>query len=80
MIFSPSAQAAIIQGKQIATVLRAIWDGATPNISPLRLRGTLGSLGKKNGFALMGDSTVVVGKVPRTLKSGVLWKSRHHFG
>ncbi len=80
LVFSPSAQAAIIQGKQIATVVRAIWDGVTPNISPLRLRGTLGSLGKKNGFALMGDSTVVVGKVPRTLKSGVLWKSRHHFG
>lgn len=78
--FSPSAQAAEAQGRQIAQVIRSIWDGLAPQLGVLRLRGTLGSLGKKSGFGMMGDKTIMLGKVPRALKSGALWKSKRHFG
>lgn len=77
--FAPSAQAAGSQGHQIAEVLTALWRGETPKLQPIKLRGTLGSLGKKAGFGLMGK-TQVTGRVPRLLKSGVLWKSKHHWG
>lgn len=78
--FSPSAQAAEGQGKQIAQIIRAIWKNETPNLGVIKLKGVLGSLGKKSGFGVMGNRTVMVGKVPRALKSGVLWKSKRHFG
>jgi NADH:ubiquinone reductase (H+-translocating) len=78
--FSPSAQAAEGQGKQIAQIVRALWKNETPNLGLIKLKGVLGSLGKKSGFGVMGNRTVMVGKVPRALKSGVLWKSKRHFG
>jgi len=78
--FSPSAQAAQGQAKQIALIIRAMWKGETPRLGMIKLKGVLGSLGKKTGFGLMGERTVVLGKVPRALKSGVLWKSKRHFG
>jgi NADH dehydrogenase len=79
--FSPSAQAAEGQGKQIAQVIRAIWEDETPpSLGQIKLKGVLGSLGKKSGFGVMGKQTVMLGKVPRALKSGVLWMSKHHFG
>ncbi|MDR0268269.1 FAD-dependent oxidoreductase [Paenibacillus sp.] len=77
--FAPSAQAAGAQAEQVADVVHALWRGDTPKLHNIRLRGTLGSLGKKAGFGLMGK-TSVKGRVPRLLKSGVLWKSRRHFG
>lgn len=77
--FSPSAQAAEAQGKQIAEVMEAIWKGATPKLGKIKLKGVLGSLGKKAGFGLMGK-TSIMGRVPRMLKSGVLWMSKRHFG
>ncbi|WP_438434165.1 NAD(P)/FAD-dependent oxidoreductase [Gorillibacterium sp. sgz500922] len=80
LAFSPSAQAAEGQGKQIAEVLLALWNNETPRLDRIKLKGVLGSLGKKAGFGVMGEHTVLVGKIPRTLKSGVLWMSRHHFG
>ncbi|MDF2722081.1 MAG: dehydrogenase [Paenibacillus sp.] len=78
--FSPSAQAAEEQGKQVAEVMRAIWKGETPSLKQIKLKGVLGSLGKKSGFGMMGKNTVIMGKVPRMLKTGVLWMSKHHFG
>ncbi|WP_135556099.1 NAD(P)/FAD-dependent oxidoreductase [Paenibacillus cymbidii] len=78
--FSPSAQAAQAQGKQVADVLKAEWRGEKPRLESIKLRGVLGSLGKKSGFGVMGKKTVLMGKVPRALKSGVLWKSKRHFG
>jgi len=78
--FSPSAQAAEGQGRQIAAVIRAMWRNETPRLGYIKLKGVLGSLGKKTGFGVMGSRTVMVGKVPRALKSGVLWKSKRHFG
>ena len=78
--FSPSAQAAQAQGKQIAEAIQAIWKGETPKLGKIKLRGTLGSLGKKSGFGIMGKRTLMTGKIARMLKSGVLWKSKRHFG
>jgi NADH dehydrogenase len=77
--FSPSAQAAQGQGKQVVDVLRAVWKNETPRLGKIKLKGVLGSLGKKSGFGLMGKRTIT-GMVPRLVKSGVLWKSKHHFG
>jgi NADH dehydrogenase len=77
--FSPSAQLAGAQGKQVAEVIRARWHNKEPKLSRLKLKGVLGSLGKKAGFGLMG-ATPLLGRIPRMLKSGVLWKSKRHFG
>ncbi|WP_426451733.1 NAD(P)/FAD-dependent oxidoreductase [Paenibacillus sp. S-38] len=78
--FSPSGQAAEAQGKQVAEVLQALWKNETPRLGKIKLKGVLGSLGKKSGFGLMGKRTVMTGKMPRALKSGVLWMSKFHLG
>ncbi|MNP02935.1 NADH dehydrogenase-like protein YjlD [compost metagenome] len=77
--FAPSAQAAGAQAEQVAEVIHALWRDETPKLHPIHLKGTLGALGKKAGFGLMGKSSVM-GRVPRILKSGVLWVSKRHFG
>ncbi|WP_239618704.1 NAD(P)/FAD-dependent oxidoreductase [Cohnella mopanensis] len=77
--FSPSAQLAGAQGKQVAEIIRARLDNKEPKLSRIKLKGVLGSLGKKAGFGLMG-ATPLLGRIPRMLKSGVLWKSKRHFG
>ncbi|AJS57412.1 NAD(P)/FAD-dependent oxidoreductase [Paenibacillus sp. IHBB 10380] len=77
--FAPSAQAAGAQAEQVAHVILALWRGETPKLNALHLKGTLGALGKKAGFGLMGK-TSVMGRVPRILKSGVLWLSKRHLG
>ncbi|MBE1444563.1 NAD(P)/FAD-dependent oxidoreductase [Paenibacillus sp. OAS669] len=77
--FSPSAQAAQGQGRQVAEVMRAVWKNETPRLGKIKLKGVLGSLGKKSGFALLGKRPVT-GMVPRAIKSGVLWMSKRHFG
>lgn len=77
--FAPSAQAAGAQGEQVAQVLQALWRNETPKLHPIKLKGTLGSLGKNAGFGMMGRRSVM-GRVPRLLKSGVLWMSKRHFG
>ncbi|OAB39065.1 NADH dehydrogenase [Paenibacillus macquariensis subsp. defensor] len=76
---APSAQAAGAQAEQVAEVIHSLWRGETPKLHPLHLKGTLGALGKKAGFGLMGK-TAVMGRVPRLLKSGVLWMSKRHLG
>ncbi len=78
--FSPSAQLAEAQGIQVAEVMQAIWKGDTPQLGQIKLKGVLGSLGKKSGFGLMGKRMIMMGRVPRALKSGVLWMSKNHFG
>jgi len=78
--FSPSAQAAEGQGKQIVEVIQGQWKGEKVQLGQIKLKGVLGSLGKKSGFGVMGKRTVMLGKVPRALKSGVLWMSKRHFG
>lgn len=78
--FSPSGQAAEAQGKQIGEVMQALWKNETPRLGKIKLKGTLGSLGKKTGFGMMGKKAVMTGTVPRLLKNGVLWMSKQHFG
>jgi NADH dehydrogenase len=77
---APSAQLAEGQGDQIALVLQAMLENKPlPKLPKIKLKGVLGSLGKKHGFGLMGETTLL-GRVPRVLKSGVLWMYRHHSG
>lgn len=78
---APSAQLAEGQADQIATVLKKRWHGEPlPDKLPtIKLKGVLGSLGKKQGFGVMGE-TALTGRVARLLKSGVLWMYKHHSG
>lgn len=75
---SPSAQLAGLQGEQIAEILLAVFHGETPKKpKPIKLRGTLGSLGKSDGFGNM-LTMPVTGLLPRLAKSGVLWLNKRH--
>jgi len=74
--FSPSAQVAGIQGEHIAHILLAIWRDKPIPVEQIKLRGTLGSLGKHCGFGVMGSMSIK-GRVPRLIKSGILWRSKH---
>ncbi|RHW42633.1 NAD(P)/FAD-dependent oxidoreductase [Neobacillus notoginsengisoli] len=78
---APSAQLAEGQAEQIAEVLRKRWSGeALPEtFPPIKLKGVLGSLGKKQGFGMMADHAIT-GRVARLLKSGVLWLYKYHKG
>jgi NADH dehydrogenase len=77
--FAPSGQAAEAQGKQVAEIIHAVLRAETPRLKQIKLKGVLGSLGKKAGFGVMGRTTLM-GRVPRLLKSGVLWMSKTHLG
>lgn len=77
--YPPSAQLAEGQAEQIATVLKKHWKNEpVPETFPsIKLKGVLGSLGKKHGFGMMGERAIM-GRVPRMIKSGVLWMSKHN--
>lgn len=79
--FAPSAQLAEVQGEQIAMLLTCDTRGdAYPaKLPPIKLKGMLGSLGKKEGFFAMGKMSLV-GQMPRIMKSGVLWMYKKHLG
>lgn len=79
--YAPSAQVAEEQAEQIVKVLRHVWkDETLPESLPeIKLKGFLGSLGKKKGFAYLADRTVT-GRIARLLKSGVLWMYKRHNG
>lgn len=72
--FAPSAQLAEAQAERTVKLLAKKWRGeAFPEEMPkIKLKGVLGSLGKKQGFGYMRDKPMT-GRVPRVLKSGVLW-------
>lgn len=78
---APSAQLAEGQAVQIVEVLRKRWNGEEPPVEfpPIKLKGVLGSLGKKQGFGVMADRAIT-GRVARLLKSGVLWLYKFHNG
>ncbi|MGE5702198.1 MAG: NAD(P)/FAD-dependent oxidoreductase [Clostridia bacterium] len=78
---APSAQLAEGQGEQIALTLKKDMRGEPyPSSLPkIKLKGTLGSLGKKEGFGVMGKLSLV-GQMPRVMKSGVLWMYKKHLG
>lgn len=79
--YAPSAQVAEEQAEQIVKVLRHVWnEEPLPEKMPeIKLKGFLGSLGKKQGFAYLADRTVT-GRIARLLKSGVLWLHKRHNG
>lgn len=79
--FAPSAQLAELQGDQIALLLKADLTGEEypASLPAIKLKGVLGSLGKKEGFGVMGKVSLV-GQMPRVLKSGVLWIYKNHLG
>lgn len=78
---APSAQLAEAQAEQIVQSLQKRWKNEPlPEAYPqFKLKGVLGSLGKKAGFGLVADRPLV-GRVPRLLKSGLLWMYKHHNG
>ncbi len=78
---APSAQLAEAQAEQIVEVLKKRWNGEEPPASfpPIKLKGVLGSLGKKQGFGIMADRAIT-GRVARLLKSGILWMYKWHNG
>lgn len=78
---APSAQLAEGQAEQIVQVLVKRWNNEEPpsEFPPIKLKGILGSLGKKHGFGLVADRAIT-GRVPRMLKSGVLWMYKYHNG
>ncbi|MFS0750162.1 NAD(P)/FAD-dependent oxidoreductase [Oceanobacillus sp. 1P07AA] len=76
--YSPSGQLAGLQGEQIAEVLLSVLADKEPKQpKPLKLKGTLGSLGKSDGFGNM-VKTPLTGFLPRLAKTGVLWLSKRH--
>lgn len=77
-VHSPSGQLAGQQGEQVASILEDILDGKQPKEpKEIRLRGTLGSLGKSDGFGSMFQQSLT-GLLPRLTKSGVLWLQKRH--
>ncbi|WP_026830051.1 NAD(P)/FAD-dependent oxidoreductase [Exiguobacterium antarcticum] len=75
--YAPSGQLAEHQADQVVDVLQAKWDGKKlPKLPEIKLRGMLGSLGKSDGFGIVMGKQALTGKVPRLLKSGVLWKHK----
>lgn len=79
--FAPSAYLAEEQAEQIVKVLKTKWKGEPlpAKMPEIKLKGFLGSLGKKEGFAYLADRTVT-GKIARLMKSGVLWMYKWHNG
>lgn len=79
--YAPSAQVAEEQAEQIVRILRLVWKGEElpEKLPEIKLKGFLGSLGKKQGFAYLADRTVT-GRIARLLKSGVLWMYKRHNG
>jgi len=78
---APSAQLAEGQAEQIVEVLKKRWKGEEPPTSfpQIKLKGVLGSLGKKQGFGMMANQAIT-GRVARLLKSGILWMYKYHNG
>lgn len=77
-VHSPSAQLAIQQGDQISQVLLPILNDKEPKKpKEIKLKGTLGSLGKSDGFGNMMQQPMT-GFLPRLAKSGVLWLNKRH--
>ncbi|GGD02104.1 NAD(P)/FAD-dependent oxidoreductase [Pontibacillus salipaludis] len=76
--YSPSGQLAGQQGEHIAAILLALYNGKEPDKpKEVKLKGSLGSLGKSDGFGNMMQKPVT-GLLPRLAKSGVLWLHRRH--
>ncbi|MHB1629551.1 MAG: NAD(P)/FAD-dependent oxidoreductase [Bacilli bacterium] len=73
----PTAQLAEFHGQYAAEVLLSKWRGEDPARRRFQHKGTLGSLGRGAGFGTVKGMDVA-GKIPRILKSGVLWSYKKH--
>ncbi|MGN7401138.1 NAD(P)/FAD-dependent oxidoreductase [Cytobacillus praedii] len=78
---APSAQLAEGQAEQIVQILLKRWKGEElPEEMPtIKLKGVLGSLGKKHGFGVVAERPIT-GRVARMIKSGILWMYKNHRG
>ncbi|MBP2240453.1 NADH dehydrogenase [Cytobacillus eiseniae] len=78
---APSAQLAEGQAEQIVQILLKRWKGESlPEEMPtIKLKGVLGSLGKKHGFGVVAERPIT-GRVARMIKSGILWMYKNHRG
>src|SRR5690625_1783319 len=77
-IHSPSAQLAKQQDEQAAKVLLSILRKEEPQKpEEIKLKRTLGTLGKTDGFGNLFQRPVT-GLLPRLAKSGVLWLNKRH--
>lgn len=78
---APSAQLAEGQAEQIVDVLLKRWknEELPESLPTIKLKGILGSLGKKHGFGLVAERPIT-GRVARLLKSGILWMYKYHKG
>lgn len=76
---APSAQLAEGQAEQIVEILLKRWNNEElPESMPtIKLKGILGSLGKKHGFGLVAERPVT-GRFARFIKSGILWLYKYH--
>lgn len=71
--YPPSAQIAKQQGKQVAhALLHLLSNQELTKAHDLLYKGTLGTLGKKDGFGEIGHHAMT-GILPRLLKKGVSW-------
>lgn len=79
--YAPSAQLAEGHAEQIAYVLLKRWkeEELPKSLPSIKLKGVIGSLGKKNGFGIVNERPIT-GRVARILKSGVLWVYKYHKG
>ncbi|MER1958573.1 MAG: NAD(P)/FAD-dependent oxidoreductase [Solibacillus sp.] len=70
----PTAQLAEEQAERVVKVLKMRWKGETlpEKLSEIKMKGFMGSLGKKQGFVNLGDTTVT-GRIARLMKSGYMW-------
>lgn len=73
----PTAQVAEFQGAYLGEILVARWQDQPPPVRVYAHRGTLGSLGRRAGFGNV-NGLDIAGKVPRFLKTGVLWNYKRH--
>ncbi|MFE8702354.1 NAD(P)/FAD-dependent oxidoreductase [Cytobacillus sp. FJAT-54145] len=78
---APSAQLAEGQAEQIVQILLKRWNNEPlpESLPAIKLKGVLGSLGKKHGFGLVAERPIT-GRVARLLKSGILWMYKYHNG
>lgn len=76
--YSPSGQLAGLQGEHVANILADVLNGRQAKVpKDIKLRGTLGSLGRSDGFGSMFSQSLT-GLLPRLTKTGVLWLQKRH--
>ncbi len=73
----PTAQLAEFHGEYVGQVLLAKWRNQQVTKRTFSAKGTLGSLGRGSGFGTL-KGVDMAGKIPRMLKSGVLWSYKKH--